>query len=331
MPLPRGGRPVRRDTDRRRSATSASTPSCSDADGTRWVGTAERPRPPPPRRSLRAARPRRATPETRSWRLPTTRTAACSSGWSAVCSAPAHRQRRLLVLRRGRERRRSRNGGSSSPAASRPRRRSPAGGDVCAPRRRRHVWIGTVAGLARYLARASAGPLAFRTQLEAFPDLWRAGSTPSSRTSAVSVGRPDRASSVSTAAISTSTAPGTAEWKQLGRADTLYGTGRTAPARRLALPRASARPGSDSTDELAVPNWVPFVGDPRTAEQPDVRSVAFTDGVIADLVDTWNPAGFATYGVDAAVDPRGSRCAEADGLPAGRPGRHARVPRLPVG
>jgi hypothetical protein len=194
------------------------------------------------------------------------------------------------------------------------------------------LWIGTLTGLARYVARSERGPLAFRTQLEAFPDLvagrvhaivederglvWFCTDTGLFRFDGRDLFQ---------------YRTGTQEWEQLGRADTLYEDG--APPRTRGAWRF--RRDDDAWQrfgrELPVPDWVTFVDDPRTAEEPDVHALAFTDGVAADILDAWNPADFSTSG-STPVDPAELelRC-KAPGYERIAPGGIPAVPRLPVG
>jgi len=72
-------------------------------------------------------------------------------------------------------------------------------------------------------------------------------------------------------------------------------------------------------------------GPPPTAAEPEVQALEFTDGVAADLLDSWSPADFSSSGstpVDATLfrlrcKPPGYERIVAGGIPA--------VPRLPVG
>ena len=193
------------------------------------------------------------------------------------------------------------------------------------------LWIGTVAGLARYLARSERGPLAFRTQLEAFPDL-----VPGTVHALVEDERgllwicADRGLFRFDGRDFFQYREGTDKWEQLGRADTVYGE---APPRARGTWRFVRE---DATwqrfaAELAVPDWVTFSDEPRSAEESEVRALAFTDGVEADLLDAWNPVDFAAAG-STAVDPAllevrckppGYERIVAGGIPA--------VPRLPAG
>jgi hypothetical protein len=193
------------------------------------------------------------------------------------------------------------------------------------------LWIGTVAGLARYLARSAREPLAFRTQLEAFPDL-----VPGSVHALVEDERgllwicTDRGLFRFDGRDLFQYREGTESWEQFGRADTVYGEPKPRARGAWRFVREDAtwqRFGA----ELAVPDWVAFSGEPRSAEESEVRALAFTDGVDADLLDAWNPVDFAAAG-STAVEPSllkvrcklpGYEQIVAGGIPA--------VPRLPAG
>ncbi len=194
------------------------------------------------------------------------------------------------------------------------------------------LWIGTVSGLARYVARSQRGPLAFRTQLEAFPDL-----VPGTVHSIVEDERgllwccTDRGLFRFDGRDILQYRSEADEWEQLGRADTLYEDGAAPRARGAWRFRRDDAVWQRFGRELPVPDWVAFAGEPRTAEEPEVQALEFTDGVSADLLDSWSPADFSSSGstpVDATLfrlrcKPPGYERIVAGGIPA--------VPRLPVG
>jgi hypothetical protein len=193
------------------------------------------------------------------------------------------------------------------------------------------LWLGTVAGLARYLARSKREPLAFRTQLEAFPDV-----VPGTVHALVEDERgllwicTDRGLFRFDGRDLFQYRESAETWEQLGRADTVYGEPQPRARGAWRFVREDAawqRFGA----ELPVPDWVAFDDEPRSAEEPEVRALAFTDGVEADLLDAWNPADFAAAG-STSVDPAllqvrcklpGYERIVAGGIPA--------VPRLPAG
>jgi hypothetical protein len=204
---------------------------------------------------------------------------------------------------------------------------------TCAHRARDgSLWIGTVAGLARYVARPERGPLAFRTQLEAFPDL--------------APGRVHAIVEDERALLWFCTDRGlfrfdgrdllqyrsdSDEWEQLGRADLLYEDGAPPRARGAWRFRRDDGLWQRFGRDLAVPDWVTFDAEPRSANEPEVRALEFTDGVAADLLDTWSADDFSSSGstpVDAALfelrcKPPGYERIVSGGIPA--------MPRLPVG
>ena len=195
------------------------------------------------------------------------------------------------------------------------------------------LWIGTAQGLARYVARGEGGPVAFRTQLEAFPDLcpgvvfalaedergllWAATDRGLLRFD----GRDFFQFQTSAKA-----------WVQFGRADSIY------PPSAAPSPRGAwrfRRAGSQwerFDDSLALPDWVTFSGAARTkATEKAVYAVAFTDSLAADILDAIQ-VDFPPSGSSTAVDPSqfvsrvkvegDTRVAEG-GIPA--------LPRLPAG
>ncbi len=193
------------------------------------------------------------------------------------------------------------------------------------------LWIGTEHGLARYVARGEGGPVAFRTLLEAFPDL-----CPGGVDALVEDERGYLWACTDRGLLRYDgrdwfefQSAGDA-WVQLGRADSLY------PGESEPVPRGAwrfRRAGSvwqrfDTT--LASPDWISFGGAVRTTEEQPVHALAFTDGLAADLVD-WNPADFSVSG-STGVDPsrfvlrvkldRDRRVADG-GIPA--------LPRVPAG
>jgi hypothetical protein len=194
------------------------------------------------------------------------------------------------------------------------------------------LWIGTVAGLARYVARPERGPLAFRTQLEAFPDL-----VPGAVHAIVEDERgllwfcADRGLFRFDGRDLLQYRSDTEEWEQLGRADLLYEDGAPPRARGPWRFRRDDAAWQRFGRELPAPDWVTFAGEPRSAAEPAVRTLEFTDEVAADLLDAWSPADFSSSGstpVDATLFALrcklpGYERIVAGGIPA--------VPRLPVG
>lgn len=183
------------------------------------------------------------------------------------------------------------------------------------------LWLGTEAGLARYVARAGR-PLTYQTILEAFPDL---------TTGRVHAIREDERGN-----IWSCTERGlfrfdgrdmwhleAGAWTLLGRADTLYdGT-----PRQRGHWRYVRSEGQWQRFDTAAGVWRDFTGPLRTTEEPAVAAVAWTDSVAADL-GTWDGVAFASVSQVPTDDlmlrykPDETRIV-AGGLPA--------VPRAPAG
>jgi hypothetical protein len=184
------------------------------------------------------------------------------------------------------------------------------------------LWIGTDAGLARYVARPVRG-LAFTTALEAFPDLLtgRVFSIAEDARGGVwfcterGLFRADRRDMWQLQGET---------WAQLGRIDTLY---EVSPRARGAwrFRRATA-----TWQRYEPTGWVDYTEPPRTGAQAPVHVIAWTDRATADLLVDWDPAA-GTYGSSDDVPdtlltmrhkPSETRVVDG-GIPA--------VPRLPAG
>ncbi len=179
------------------------------------------------------------------------------------------------------------------------------------------VWFGTKNGIARYTAEADQS-LDFQTMLEAFPDLTNGP---------VFTIREDERGLLwfgtdrglfrfdgrdwwqSQAGL----------WVRLGRADTLYPSGNPRGQWRFARTLAQW--------QRLDANWISFTAPPRSTAEPAVRSIAWTDSVVADL-GTWDGSTFsgATPVPPAKLVVHVKPDEEAilnGGIPA--------LPRLPVG
>jgi hypothetical protein len=190
------------------------------------------------------------------------------------------------------------------PAAAGPERNAPTEEAVHLPAvtavlraRDGDLWIGTAAGLARYTAVASEGKLDHRTLLHAFPD--------------VVPGRVAAIEEDPRGLVWFATDRGllrydgrdfeqfrAGAWEGLGRAGLLYGG---EPRARGMWRHRRADAVWERFDEAA--DWVPFEDAPRSAEEPSVAALAFTDGVVADLLDAWDIETFVTGPSVMPVDP----------------------------
>jgi hypothetical protein len=190
------------------------------------------------------------------------------------------------------------------------------------------LWVGTDAGVARYVARSTrSGPLSYTTVLEAFPDL---GTGPVHAIVedargvvwfATSRGllRADGRDLAQVAVDGTLT--------RLGHADTLYAPDR-APE-----PRGPWRfdRTADTWQRWDGTAWRSATTAPRTADDPAVLALTVTDGVVADLLEGWDPAtgaAAATTPVDPAdlvvrLKPGDDTRVVDGGIPA--------IPRIPPG
>ena len=187
------------------------------------------------------------------------------------------------------------------------------------------LWIGTEAGIARYIARSVRG-LSYETVLEAFPEL---------TTGRVFTIRLDERG-----LVWFGTARGLLRydgrdmwqlqgttWVQLGRAALLYGS--TPEPQPRGAWRFARGTGQWQRYDAATSNWVAFSAEARTAAEVPVRALAWTDGVVAEL-GTWDGSQFTPGGSPTvpATDLR-MRCKPnatrivTGGIPA--------LPRLPVG
>ena len=195
------------------------------------------------------------------------------------------------------------------------------------------LWLGTAQGLARYVARGEGGPIAFRTQLEAFPDLcpgavfelaedergllWAATDRGLLRFD----GR-DLFQFQTTAK----------DWVQFGRADSIYPPAADPAPRGAWRFRRAGSAWERFDDTLASPGWVAFSLAARTkAAEKAVYGVAFTDSLAADVVDTIQ-VDFTVGGSSTAVDSSkfvsrvkldGDTRVAGGGIPA--------LPQLPAG
>jgi ligand-binding sensor domain-containing protein len=189
------------------------------------------------------------------------------------------------------------------------------------------LWIGTETGLARYVARGDGGPVAFRTLLEAFPDLCP--------------GRVDALVEDARGRLWACTDRGLLRfdgrdvfqytgdaWVQLGRADTLYPAGDTRGTWRF---RRAGDVWERFDATAATPAWAPFSGDVRTSEEPAVHALAFADSLSADLLDTWSPDDFSGSGGTPVAVERFVVRVKLDGDTRVVDGGIPALPRLPAG
>jgi hypothetical protein len=192
------------------------------------------------------------------------------------------------------------------------------------------LWIGTTNGLARYVARGDGGPVAYRTLLEAFPDL--------------GTGRVDTLVEDERGLLWAGTSRGLLRydgrdwfqfqgdaWVQLGRADSLYPDGGDAIPRGTWRFRRSGSAWERFDAALATPAWIAFSGDPRTTDEQRIRALAFTDGLVADLVDSWDPATFTVSGSTPVDASRFVMRVKLDGDRRVVDGGIVALPRVPAG
>ncbi|MGZ4334888.1 MAG: hypothetical protein ACXVRJ_11540 [Gaiellaceae bacterium] len=194
------------------------------------------------------------------------------------------------------------------------------------------LWIGTEQGLARYVARGEGGPVAFRTLLEAFPDL-----CPGRVDALVEDERGLLCACTDRGFLRydgrdwfqfQATGPG---FVQLGRADSLYPPGAEPIARGAWRFRRAGNAWERFDTTLASPGFVAFGGDPRTTAEPAVYALAFTDSLAADIVDTWDPGDFGVSG-STPVDPaRFVMRVKVDGDTRVVDGGIPALPRVPPG
>jgi hypothetical protein len=161
------------------------------------------------------------------------------------------------------------------------------------------LWIGTDAGLARYVARPARGTtLSYSTVLEAYPDL---GTDPVHAIVEdarglvwIATGRGLlRADGRDLAQVA-----GDGTVTPLGRADTLYPeSGDPEPRGTWRFDRAGG-----AWQRWTAGGWRTTTPQPRTEDEPGVLAVAVTDGVVADLLEGWDPSG-ATATSTTPVDP----------------------------
>jgi hypothetical protein len=160
---------------------------------------------------------------------------------------------------------------------------------VTAVRRARDgaLWIGTETGLARYVARADDGVVAFRTLLEAFPDV-----CPGRVDSFVEDERgllwicSDRGLLRYDGRDLFEFQPDSDTWLQLGRADSLYEPDADPVERGAWRFRRNGDVWERFDSSAASPDWKPFAGSVRTTEEQPVHAVAFTDSLAADVDGT---------------------------------------------
>ena len=193
------------------------------------------------------------------------------------------------------------------------------------------LWIGTEQGLARYVARGEGGPVAFRTLLEAFPDL-----CPGAVSSLVQDERGFLWGCTDRGLLRFDGRDffqfrAAGRFVQLGRADSLYPGGAEAIERGAWRFRRAGEVWERFDTTLTAPTWAPFGGPVRTTEEPAVNALAFTDGLTADIVDEWSPDDFTVSG-STPVDPaRFVMRVKLDGDTRVVDGGIPAVPRLPAG
>ena len=161
------------------------------------------------------------------------------------------------------------------------------------------LWIGTAAGLARYTAVASEGKLDHRTLLQAFPDVvpGRVAAIAEDPRGLVWFAT-DRGLLRYDGRDFEQFRDADGRWEGLGRADRIYG----AEPRARGMWRHRRADGVwERFDDVSA--WVPFEDEPRSAEEPSVAAFAFTDGVVADLLDAWDIETFVTGGPTTPIAP----------------------------
>ncbi len=195
------------------------------------------------------------------------------------------------------------------------------------------LWIGTAQGLARYVARGEGGPVAFRTQLEAFPDLCPgAVSALAEDERGLLWAATDRGLLRFDGRDVFQFQTSAKDWVQFGRADSIYPPAADPSPRGAWRFRRAGSAWDRFDDSLASPDWVAFSGAARTkATEKAVYAVAFTDSLAADIVDAIQ-IDFKVKGTSTAVDPskfvshvklEGDTRVAGGGIPA--------LPRLPAG
>jgi hypothetical protein len=181
------------------------------------------------------------------------------------------------------------------------------------------LWIGTEQGLARYVARQARG-LAYTTALEAFPDL---GTGPVHGIAEDARGfvwfATDRGA-LRYDGRDLWQFQSEAGWVQLGRADQVYGE-TVSPRGSWRFARASGQWQRLQTSAVP-PAWIPFTQEPRTADEPTVHCLAWTDEAVADLVGEGDPEAVDDADLVVRYKPTETRIVDG-GIPA--------IPRLPAG
>ena len=184
------------------------------------------------------------------------------------------------------------------------------------------LWIGTEHGLARYVARSDGGPVAFRTVLEAFPDLGTGV--------VASLVEDDRGLlwACTDRGLLRYDGRDFHQFQAAGPGFVELGRAASGQAWRF---RRSAAAWERFDTSLTTPTWVAFAGEPRTTAETEVATLAFADALAADIVDSWSTADFSVSG-STPVDPArfvtrvkldGDTRVVAGGIPA--------LPRLPPG
>lgn len=146
------------------------------------------------------------------------------------------------------------------------------------------LWLGTDHGLARYVARGDGGPVAFRTLLEAFPDVCpgRVDSIVQDERGLLWVAS-DRGLLRFDGRDLFEFQAATDSWVQLGRADSLYPADADPLERGAWRFRRNGEVWERFDTSVSTPDWKPFSDDPRTTEEQPVHAVAFTDALAADI------------------------------------------------
>ena len=194
------------------------------------------------------------------------------------------------------------------------------------------LWIGTEQGLARYVAHGEGGAVAFRTQLEAFPDL-----CPGLVSALVEDERgllwaaTDRGVFRFDGRDFFQFQTSSKSWVQFGRADSIYPPAAD-PAPRSAWRFRRAGDVWERFDtSLTSPTWATFSLAARTkASEKAVTGVAFSDSLAADLVD-WNPADFGVANPSAVDQAKFVARIKLDGDTRVVDGGIPALPRLPAG
>jgi len=181
------------------------------------------------------------------------------------------------------------------------------------------LWLGTAQGLARYVARGEGGPVAFRTQLEAFPDLCPGAVFALAEDErGLLWAATDRGLLRFDGRDFFQFQTSAKDWIQFGRADSVY---LPDPSPRGAWRFRRSGSQWERFDDTAVsPDWVTFSGAARTkATENAVYAVSFTDSLAADIDSA--PADATKFATRVKLD--GDTRVAGGGIPA--------LPRLPAG